>query len=259
MNNQYRIANIVNSKYYPLLLLFVSFVFVTLFSRATSFLYLFEGSDPSIFKQMGRAMLKGKILYIDYFDNKGCILYFIHALAFWLGGDFVLLLMQAVSLTITLIIWDRMLALYRNEKERMLEVMRNLKEFNMNLSIDDFGSGYSSLNLLRDIPFDVLKIDRGFLDESTQSESGKWILRKIVEMAEGLNLKVICEGVETHEQVEMLLDIGCIYAQGFLYSRPVPLEEFMDKYNTPLDADSPLTYYGQEDEYNVQYELSQET
>ncbi|MBR6158713.1 MAG: EAL domain-containing protein, partial [Lachnospiraceae bacterium] len=73
-----------------------------------------------------------------------------------------------------------------NEKERMLEVMRNLKEFNMNLSIDDFGSGYSSLNLLRDIPFDVLKIDRGFLDESAQTDSGKWILRKIVEMAEGL-------------------------------------------------------------------------
>lgn len=121
-----------------------------------------------------------------------------------------------------------------NEKERMLEVMRQLKEFNMNLSIDDFGSGYSSLNLLRDIPFDVLKIDRGFLDESAQSESGKWILRKIVEMAEGLKLKVICEGVETHEQVDMLLDIGCIYAQGFLYSRPVPIEEFMEKYNTPL-------------------------
>ncbi|MCR5590114.1 MAG: bifunctional diguanylate cyclase/phosphodiesterase [Lachnospiraceae bacterium] len=129
------------------------------------------------------------------------------------------------------------------EKERMLEVMRNLKEFNMNLSIDDFGSGYSSLNLLRDIPFDVLKIDRGFLDESVQSESGKWILRKIVEMAEGLNLKVICEGVETHQQVEMLLDIGCIYAQGFLYSRPIPLEEFMEKFNLPVEEDSPVTFY----------------
>ena len=135
-----------------------------------------------------------------------------------------------------------------NEKERMLEVMRNLKEFNMNLSIDDFGSGYSSLNLLRDIPFDVLKIDRGFLDESVQSDSGKWILRKIVEMAEGLNLRVICEGVETHEQVDMLLDIGCIYAQGFLYSRPIPLDEFIEKYNIPKDEDSPVTYEEEEDE-----------
>ena len=121
-----------------------------------------------------------------------------------------------------------------NEKDRMLEVMRQLKEFNINLSIDDFGSGYSSLNLLRDIPFDVLKIDRGFLDESVQSESGKWILKKIVEMANGLNMKVICEGVETREQVDMLLGVGCIYAQGFLYSRPIPLEEYIEKYNVVM-------------------------
>ena len=136
-----------------------------------------------------------------------------------------------------------------NEKERMLEVMRRLKEFNMNLSIDDFGSGYSSLNLLRDIPFDVLKIDRGFLDESAQTDSGKWILRKIVEMAEGLNLRVICEGVETHEQVDMLLDIGCIYAQGFLYSRPIPLDEFIEKYNTPREDYTQEYGYREEEVY----------
>ena len=120
MKKNGHISTLVNSKYYPLLLFFVSFVFVTLFSRATSFLYVFEGSDPSIFKQMGIAVLKGKILFLDYFDNKGCLLYFIHTFAYWLGGDFVLLLMQAVSLTITLIIWDKMLALYRNEKVRVI-------------------------------------------------------------------------------------------------------------------------------------------
>ena len=120
MKEQSRIANIISSKYYPLLLLLVSFVFVTLFSRATSFLYLFEGADPSIFKQMGRAVLKGKILYIDYFDNKGCLLYFIHAFGLWLGGDFAIMLMQAVSLSVTLFIWDKMLALYRTEKERVV-------------------------------------------------------------------------------------------------------------------------------------------
>lgn len=120
MKEQSRIANVISSKYYPLLLFLVSFVFVTLFSRATSFLYLFEGADPSIFKQMGRAVLKGKILYIDYFDNKGCLLYFIHALGLWLGGDFAIMLMQVVSLTVTLSIWDKMLALYRTEKERVI-------------------------------------------------------------------------------------------------------------------------------------------
>lgn len=120
MNQQSRIANLVNSKLYFLLLFVVSFVFVMLFSRSTSFLYIFEGGDPSVFKQMGRAVLKGKILYIDYFDNKGCILYFIHAFCLWLGGDFFLLLLQSISLFVTLIIWDKMLALYRDERGRIL-------------------------------------------------------------------------------------------------------------------------------------------
>lgn len=70
MRNSHRIESFLNSKYHCLLLFLVSFVFVTLFSRVTSFLYVFEGADPSIFKQMGRAVLKGKIMYIDYFDNK---------------------------------------------------------------------------------------------------------------------------------------------------------------------------------------------
>ena len=120
MNRQKRITTLANSRFYPLLLCFISFLFVTLFSRATSFLYLFEGADPSVFKQIGRAVLKGKIMYIDYFDNKGCLLYFIHALGLCLGGNFAIMLMQVASLTVTLLIWDKMLALYRNEKERVI-------------------------------------------------------------------------------------------------------------------------------------------
>ena len=120
MSQQNRIATIVNSKFYPLLLFFASFVFVTLFSRSTSFLYVFEGADPSVFKQMGLALLKGKTLYIDYFDNKGCLLYFIHAFGLWLGGNFFLLLMQSLSLTITLLIWNKMLALYRNQRQQII-------------------------------------------------------------------------------------------------------------------------------------------
>ena len=120
------IKNLVNSKLYPLLLFFVSFIFVMLFSRSTSFLYLYEGGDPSIFKQMGLAILRGKTMYIDYFDNKGCLLYFIQALGLWLGGNFYILLMQVLSLTITLIIWDKMLALYRNERQRLICIIASL-------------------------------------------------------------------------------------------------------------------------------------
>ena len=118
--NKNKIATIVNSKYYPLLLFFVSFVFVTLFSRSTSFLYVFEGGDPSVFKQMGMALLKRKTLFVDYFDNKGFLLYLIHAIGLALGGDFFILLMQAFSLTITLVIWDKMLALTRKTNGRII-------------------------------------------------------------------------------------------------------------------------------------------
>lgn len=108
-------------KYFQYLLLFlVSFIFVTLFSRSTSFLYIFEGADPSIFKQMGRALLNGKITYIDYFDNKGCILYFIHAFGLWLGGDMFLLLFQTISLFVTLLIWNQLLELYRDRRSRRI-------------------------------------------------------------------------------------------------------------------------------------------
>ena len=115
-----RFEKLLNSSYSPLLLFLGSFAFVTLFSRSTSFLYAFEGADPSIFKQMGRAVVKGKLLYIDYFDNKGCLLYFIHALGLWLGGNTALLLMQSVSLTVTLVLWNKTLALYRSAKQRVL-------------------------------------------------------------------------------------------------------------------------------------------
>ena len=101
-----------------LLYFFSSFVFVMLFSRSTSFLYVFEGFDAAIFKQMGLAVLHGKTLYIDYFDNKGCILYFIQALGLYLGGNFALLLMQAISLTVTLVWWDRIIAFYQEGRRR---------------------------------------------------------------------------------------------------------------------------------------------
>ncbi len=117
------------------------------------------------------------------------------------------------------------------ERDYMISIMSKLKEINIMLSIDDFGSGFSSLNLLKDVPFDVLKIDRDFLDETGTSEANKWILRKIIEMADGLGMKIVCEGVETEEQALILQGLGCRIAQGYLYAKPMPLKEYMDKYN----------------------------
>jgi len=118
-----------------------------------------------------------------------------------------------------------------HEKERMIKMMNDLKTMNVELAIDDFGSGYSSFNILKDVPFDVLKIDREFLTDSVHTEKGKWILQEIVEMAHGLGMSVICEGVETQEQIDLLVSIHCHLAQGFFYSRPIPMDEFIEKYN----------------------------
>lgn len=117
-----------------------------------------------------------------------------------------------------------------SERDKMISILNELKEVEVQLSMDDFGSGYSSLNLLKDFPFDVLKIDKEFFSEATTSESSVWILRMIIEMAEGLGIRVICEGVETKEQIEMLQKIGCRYVQGYYYSKPIPVERFVEVY-----------------------------
>lgn len=117
-----------------------------------------------------------------------------------------------------------------NEKKKMIAIMNELKQNDVLIDMDDFGSGYSSLNMLKDVPFDIIKIDRGFFSESASSESAKWILKKVVEMAEGLGVECICEGVETEEQADILRSIECRYAQGYLYGKPMPMEDFIEKY-----------------------------
>jgi EAL domain-containing protein (putative c-di-GMP-specific phosphodiesterase class I)/GGDEF domain-containing protein len=117
-----------------------------------------------------------------------------------------------------------------SEQDKMISILNELKSVNIKLSMDDFGSGYSSLNMLKDFPFDVLKIDKEFFSESITSEASVWILKKIIEMAEGLGIRVICEGVETKDQVEMLQKIGCRYVQGYYYSKPIPAERFVELY-----------------------------
>ena len=117
-----------------------------------------------------------------------------------------------------------------SERDKMIHILEELKNREIMISMDDFGSGFSSLNMLKDVPFDVLKIDREFFSEAVTSKSSTWILEKIVEMAEGLGIMVLCEGVETKEHVDILRSIGCRYAQGFYFSMPMDIEEFVERY-----------------------------
>jgi EAL domain-containing protein (putative c-di-GMP-specific phosphodiesterase class I) len=92
------------------------------------------------------------------------------------------------------------------------------------LDIDDFGTGYSSLSRLQRFPVDTLKIDRAFVSRMDADPETHEIVRIIVMLAHGLRLKVVAEGVETQAQADMLKDIGCELAQGYLYARPVAAE-----------------------------------
>ena len=110
------------------------------------------------------------------------------------------------------------------EDRKMAEAVRQLKPLGFTILMDDFGSGYSSLNMLKDINVDVLKIDMRFLDRDDRRS--KDIMESVIRMARWLDLPVIAEGVETREQVNFLLDVGCSYAQGYYYARPMEAAAF---------------------------------
>jgi len=97
-----------------------------------------------------------------------------------------------------------------------------LSELGIFIAMDDFGTGYSSLSYLRKYPFDVLKIDRSFVEDISTDQADKELISATVAMAHGLGLKVVAEGVETAEQHQFLKKVGCDYAQGYLFSKPMP-------------------------------------
>lgn len=108
----------------------------------------------------------------------------------------------------------------------IFSTLEHLRQNGFLCSIDDFGSGYSSLNALKDLPADVLKLDRAFLSESAESAKSEIIIRGIIDMAKRLSLQIVAEGVETPAQLAFLQDTGCDMIQGFIFSRPLPPEEF---------------------------------
>ena len=105
----------------------------------------------------------------------------------------------------------------------LASITREMKQKGFNISLDDFGTGYSSLSMLQDLTIDVLKIDKSFIDKIGTSN----IVKYIINMAKDFNIKTVAEGVETKEQVETLKNMGCDIAQGYYYSKPLSLEEFI--------------------------------
>ena len=107
------------------------------------------------------------------------------------------------------------------------KTLREFKAMGARIAIDDFGTGYSSLSHLKRFPVDIIKIDRLFVRQLTRKADDAAIVTAIIAMAHSLNLEVIAEGVETHEQLEILKNYHCDKIQGYLISRPVPADEFI--------------------------------
>ena len=113
-----------------------------------------------------------------------------------------------------------------DDKKQLIETISKLRDYGFSVSMDDFGSGYSSLNSLKDMPLDVLKLDAEFFRGDNQNERGEIVVSEAIKLAKSLNMRTVAEGVEIKEQVDFLAKEGCDMIQGFYYAKPMPRDEF---------------------------------
>jgi len=114
--------------------------------------------------------------------------------------------------------------------DNKVRLLSSLREAGFIVEMDDFGSGYSSLNMLKNMPIDVIKIDMVFLRDSGQDEKSRMILRNIINMSTDLNIVPLTEGVETERQFDDLSRMGCKLFQGYFFARPMTMEDFNAHY-----------------------------
>ncbi|MEG1504919.1 MAG: EAL domain-containing protein, partial [Lachnospiraceae bacterium] len=140
--------------------------------------------------------------------------------------EMLLELVRRYELEPTLLKLELTESAYTDNPIAMKKTMTQLQNHGFTIMMDDFGSGYSSLSLLKDILIDVLKIDMQFLSETEVRGRGENIIASVIRMAKWLNIPVIAEGAETAEQVDFLRSVGCDYVQGYYYARPMPVQEY---------------------------------
>ena len=136
---------------------------------------------------------------------------------------------------------------YIDSPSHLINSVQKLRDAGYCVEMDDFGSGYSSLNTLKDVPFDLLKLDMKFIDSNSSSTKGGSILSSVVGMSRRLNLPVLAEGVETKAQADYLKSIGCLYMQGYYFSRPVPEVEY-EKLLITNDSEDEVEWRTEEDD-----------
>ena len=115
---------------------------------------------------------------------------------------------------------------YSENARRLIEVVENLRKKGFRIEMDDFGSGYSSLNMITSLPIDILKIDMSFIRNMEKDERNMKLVELVIDIAKFLNVPTVAEGVETDSQLNTLKQMGCGIIQGYYFSKPVPPEEF---------------------------------
>ena len=117
-----------------------------------------------------------------------------------------------------------------DDKNTLLNTVKKLREAGFPVSMDDFGAGYSSLNSLKELHLDVLKIDADFFRGVGEEERGMLIVSDVIDLAKKLNMKIVAEGIESREQVDFLAEQECDLIQGYFFAKPMPIDEFVEKY-----------------------------
>ena len=121
-------------------------------------------------------------------------------------------------------------SVFLNNTEALQKKLSVLQEAGFKISIDDFGSGYSSLGIISRFPIDIIKLDQSFLKDNSLSKQTASVIKAMAEMAKDMKVQFVCEGIETKEQIEFLIQCGCMMGQGFVFAKPMPIKEFEERY-----------------------------
>ena len=112
----------------------------------------------------------------------------------------------------------------------MVDVIKMLRDNGFKIDVDDFGSGYSSLNQIANIPADVIKFDRGFVTNSLKTDKGRKVIKSLIELMNGIDYECVFEGIETQDELDLITGYGCDFVQGYYFDKPLPAEDFIEKY-----------------------------
>ena len=139
---------------------------------------------------------------------------------------YIKMLFEQYQIPADLIEFELTESIYIENSDMVLPFIEQLHDMGVKVSMDDFGSGYSSLSLISKLPIDIIKLDKVFLKNMPLDEKDEILISSIVEMARKLHMSVVCEGVEHQEHSLFLCRIGCDFLQGYYFSRPIPVSEF---------------------------------